>query len=221
MDLRAKARRLKDIQKIELIIIDYMQLMTLGDESWSREQEISKISRGLKNLAKELDIPIIALSQLSRATETRGATGKRPQLSDLRESGAIEQDADMVIFTYRPEYYEEYRNQMYEIDGGQYPTEGLFMGIIAKHRSGDIGNTVMGFIKEQAKVTNWDKERQCPEVEIRVVVQKQKENLQTENKNYTFVQENENHSIETNTEFLAQKTEITTEAKDKKEDEPF
>merc|ERR1711991_889633 len=101
-ELRAKCRRLKAQHDIELIIIDYLQLMSgSSDTKGNREQEISTISRSLKALAKELDVPIIALSQLSRAVETRGGS-KKPILSDLRESGAIEQDADMVIFIYRP-----------------------------------------------------------------------------------------------------------------------
>ena len=105
-DLRAKARRLSSQHGIKLIVVDYLQLMTAGTttKSGNREQEISYISRSLKGIAKELNVPVIALSQLSRAVETRGGT-KRPMLSDLRESGAIEQDADKVFFLYRPEYY--------------------------------------------------------------------------------------------------------------------
>lgn len=131
LELRSKARRLKSEHKIELIVVDYLQLMT-GDTSGNREQEIASISRALKGLAKELDIPIIALSQLSRGVETRGGD-KRPQLSDLRESGSIEQDADLVLFLYRPEYYG------ITIDEEGLPTNGLAEVIIAKHRNGDTG----------------------------------------------------------------------------------
>src|SRR5690625_3943155 len=134
-DLRAKARRLSSQYGIKLIIIDYLQLMTAGtgQKGGNREQEISTISRNLKALAKELNIPVIALSQLSRAVETRGGT-KRPLLSDLRESGAIEQDADIVSFIYRPEYY-----QIDEWDDGSHTsTAGQADLIFAKHRTGGL-----------------------------------------------------------------------------------
>lgn len=134
-ELRAKCRRLKSNHQVELIIIDYLQLMQgPGDQkSGNREQEISKISRDLKSLAKELDVPIIALSQLSRAVETRtSSNGKIPQLSDLRESGAIEQDADMVMFIYRPEYHG------IENDEHGQPLEGETHLNIAKHRNGRL-----------------------------------------------------------------------------------
>lgn len=149
-ELRAKARRLKEKSNIEMIIIDYLQLMTAGnDNRGNREQEISTISRSLKALAKELEIPIIALSQLSRAVETRGGV-KRPMLSDLRESGAIEQDADMVIFIYRPEYYEITEDE----EGNS--TSGLTEIDIAKHRHGAAQRVKLRFIKNQGKFTDWD-----------------------------------------------------------------
>ncbi len=131
-EFRAKARRLVNKHKVGLIIIDYLQLMSgSGDRNSNREQEISNISRSLKALAKELGIPIIALSQLSRAVETRKES-KIPQLSDLRESGAIEQDADMVMFLYRSEYYENYTNEHGE------STRGETIVRIAKHRNGSL-----------------------------------------------------------------------------------
>lgn len=132
-ELRAKARRLKNKHNIGMIIIDYLQLMSGGGgKNVNREQEISTISRNLKTLAKELMIPIIALSQLSRAVETRKEGNKMPQLSDLRESGAIEQDADMVMFIYRPEYYDITQNEMGESNKGETHVR------IAKHRNGSL-----------------------------------------------------------------------------------
>jgi replicative DNA helicase len=131
-EFRAKARRLVNKHKVGLIIIDYLQLMSgSGEKNSNREQEISRISRDLKSLAKELQVPIIALSQLSRAVETRKES-KMPQLSDLRESGAIEQDADMVMFLYRPEYYEINTNEMGESNRGETHVR------IAKHRNGSL-----------------------------------------------------------------------------------
>lgn len=152
-DLRAKARRLASQHGIKLIIVDYLQLMTAGGSNGkgmgNREQEISTISRNLKALAKELEVPVIALSQLSRAVETRGSS-KRPLLSDLRESGAIEQDADIVSFIYRPEYYkiEEWD------DDEQSPTEGQAEFIIAKHRNGSLENIRLKFIGSLGKFDN-------------------------------------------------------------------
>ncbi len=150
LELRAKARRLKAQNNIELIIIDYLQLMTgENKKSGNREQEIASISRALKQLAKELDIPVIALSQLSRAVETRGGD-KRPQLSDLRESGSIEQDADMVMFLYRPDYY----GITEDAEGNS--VEGLGEVIIAKHRNGSAGTVPLKFIGQYTKFTDWD-----------------------------------------------------------------
>lgn len=151
-DLRAKARRLSSQHGIKLIMIDYLQLMTGGsNHGGNREQEISMISRNLKALAKELSIPVIALSQLSRAVETRGGS-KRPLLSDLRESGAIEQDADIVSFIFRPEYYkiDEWD------DEERSPTEGQAEFIIAKHRNGGLENIRLKFIGNLGKFDNLD-----------------------------------------------------------------
>lgn len=130
-ELRAKCRRLKNKHNIGLIIIDYLQLMSgSADRNSNREQEISKISRDLKSLAKELQVPILALSQLSREVEKRSTGNKMPQLSDLRESGAIEQDADLVMFLYRPEYYDINSNEVGESNKGDTHVK------IAKHRNG-------------------------------------------------------------------------------------
>ena len=152
-DLRAKARRLASQYGIKLIIVDYLQLMTAGTRSkaGNREQEISTISRNLKALAKELDIPVIALSQLSRAVETRGGT-KRPMLSDLRESGAIEQDADIVSFIYRPEYY----NIDEWDDDERSPSQGQAEFIVAKHRNGGLDTIRMKFIAHLGKFEDLD-----------------------------------------------------------------
>lgn len=153
-ELRAKCRRLKAQKDISMIIIDYLQLMTAGDgiKNGNREQEISTISRSLKSIAKELNIPVIALSQLSRAVETRSgtSTSKKPQLSDLRESGAIEQDADMVMFIYRPEYYK------IEEDEEGNSLKGLAQIIIAKHRNGALEDVNLRFVSHLAKFTDYD-----------------------------------------------------------------
>ncbi|NHF57710.1 replicative DNA helicase [Flavobacteriaceae bacterium TP-CH-4] len=152
-DLRAKARRLASQHGIKLIVIDYLQLMTAGgsQKGGNREQEISTISRNLKALAKELNVPVIALSQLSRAVETRGGS-KRPILSDLRESGAIEQDADIVSFIYRPEYYkiDEWD------DEERTPTQGQAEFIVAKHRNGGLDNIRLKFVGNLGKFDNLD-----------------------------------------------------------------
>jgi replicative DNA helicase len=149
-ELRAKARRLKQRHDIQLIIIDYLQLMQANtDKGGNREQEISKISRDLKALAKELDIPIIALSQLNRSVESRKES-KVPQLSDLRESGAIEQDADLVMFLYRPEYYGINNDEM-----GQ-PMVGETHIHVAKHRNGSTDTVKVRFIKEYQKFVDID-----------------------------------------------------------------
>lgn len=150
-EFRAKCRRLKMQHDIGVVIVDYLQLMTAGsDMRGSREQEVSMISRSLKAIAKELDVPIIALSQLSRAVESR--EGREPQLSDLRESGAIEQDADMVMFIHRPEYYgivtdENNRSQV-----------GLANIIVAKHRNGATDTVPLHFKKTQVKFCDFEEE---------------------------------------------------------------
>jgi replicative DNA helicase len=147
-ELRAKCRRMKSKHDIQLVIIDYLQLMTAGTSKGpgNREQEISQISRSIKEIAKELNIPVVALSQLSRSVEQRGGS-KRPVLSDLRESGAIEQDADIVSFIYRPEYY-----GLTEDENG--PTSGMGDIIVAKHRNGALDTVRLRFIGQYARFEN-------------------------------------------------------------------
>jgi len=155
LEIRAKARRLKVEKNVGMIIIDYLQLMQGHAKAESREREISHISRSLKSLAKELNIPVIALSQLNRAVETR--TDKRPQLSDLRESGSIEQDADVVIFLNRPEYYG------IEKDANGESLEGVAEVIVGKQRNGPTGAVKLAFIKEYARFENLAHARQIEE----------------------------------------------------------
>jgi replicative DNA helicase len=155
LEIRAKARRLKAEKKIGLVIIDYLQLMQGPAKAESREREISHISRSLKALAKELNIPVIALAQLNRAVESR--SDKRPQLSDLRESGSIEQDADVVMFLNRPEYYG------IEKDENGESLEGVAEVIIGKQRNGPTGTVKLAFIKEYARFENLAHARQIAE----------------------------------------------------------
>lgn len=159
MELRTKCRRLKSEHDIGMIVVDYLQLMTASSRDiGNREQEIATISRGLKALAKELDVPVVALSQLSRQVEQRGGD-KRPQLSDLRESGSIEQDADVVCFLYRPEYYGITTTAEGE------STNGLAELIIGKQRNGPVGSSRMYFVKEYArfeKLTRVEKDPNTP-----------------------------------------------------------
>ena len=145
MEMKAKCRRLKIEKGLDLVMIDYLQLMQLDGRQESRQQEISAISRGLKALAKEMECPVIALSQLSRAPELR--TDHRPILSDLRESGAIEQDADVVLFLYRDEYYHEDSEK-----------KNIGEVIIAKHRNGPTGSLELVFKKEFTKFVNMARE---------------------------------------------------------------
>ncbi|MBO4977223.1 MAG: replicative DNA helicase [Muribaculaceae bacterium] len=152
MELRTKARRLVREHDVKMIVIDYLQLMNAsGMGMQSREQEVSTISRSLKQLAKELNIPIVALSQLNRKVEDRGNKDKRPQLSDLRESGAIEQDADIVCFIHRPEYYAHSGEDAQGRD-----IRGLAEFIFAKHRSGSVGTVDLRFRKEFVRFENWN-----------------------------------------------------------------
>ncbi|MBQ2787656.1 MAG: replicative DNA helicase [Bacteroidaceae bacterium] len=151
-ELRSKARRMVHDYGVKMIFIDYLQLMTANVGKGSRQEEISTISRSLKGLAKELNIPIMALSQLNRNLEGReGVEGKRPQLSDLRESGAIEQDADIVMFVNRPEYFHIYKD-------GDFDWRGKAEIIIAKHRNGGLDNVPLVFRKEYARFMNLDDE---------------------------------------------------------------
>ena len=154
LELRAKARRLAAEHSIGLIVVDYLQLMH-GTTSPNREQEIAQISRSLKSLAKELDKPVIALSQLNRGVETRGGS-KRPQLSDLRESGSIEQDADVVAFIYRAERYG------IQTDENQRSTEGIAEAIIGKQRNGPTGTAELAFVRDYARFENLEQFRQEP-----------------------------------------------------------
>ena len=141
LEIRAKARRLKMKHDISLIVIDYLQLMQGARSSENRQQEISEISRSLKALAREIRVPVIAVSQLSRAVEQR--TGNRPQLSDLRESGAIEQDADVVVFIFREEYYQPSEENKNKAEA-----------IIAKQRNGPTGVIPLVFLKEWTRFDN-------------------------------------------------------------------
>jgi replicative DNA helicase len=149
LELRAKCRRLKAEHGIGLVVVDYLQLMHgsgMGKNS-NREQEIAGISRSLKGLAKELNVPVIALSQLSRAVETRGGD-KRPQLSDLRESGSIEQDADVVAFIYRAARYG------ITVDENGNSTEGLAEILVSKQRNGPIGDVTLAWVDQYARFEN-------------------------------------------------------------------
>jgi replicative DNA helicase len=145
LELRARARRMKYQGNLDMIMVDYLQLIDPSDKRISREQQISEISRSLKSMAKELSIPVVALSQLSRAPETRPGKEKRPMLSDLRESGAIEQDSDVVMFLYRPEYYERDEDKKQEL-------KGKLEVILAKQRNGPIGTVDLRFIAETMQV---------------------------------------------------------------------
>jgi replicative DNA helicase len=152
MELRAKSRRLRAEAGLSLIVVDYMQLMRSGIRTDSREQEISEISRSLKALAKELSLPVVALSQLNRGVETRGTKDKRPQLSDLRESGAIEQDADTIHFIYRDEVYNPNTED-----------EGIAEVIIGKQRQGPVGRVRLRFTREFTRFDNLEELYEAPD----------------------------------------------------------
>jgi replicative DNA helicase len=147
LEMRAKARRLKAQQGLGLVVVDYLQMMRGGPNMENRQQEISLISRSLKGLAKELNIPVVALSQLSRAPEQRGGD-RRPQLADLRESGAIEQDADVVMFIYRPERYDIKKDK----EGRS--VENIAEIIVSKQRNGPTGLVRLAFLKDYVRFDN-------------------------------------------------------------------
>ena len=195
-ELQTKARRLVREHGVRMIVIDYLQLMNAsGMKFGSREQEVSNISRSLKQLAKELNIPIVALSQLNRSVETRAIDdkmGKRPQLSDLRESGAIEQDADIVCFIHRPEVYFKSSE---DSEGNN--IRGLAELIIAKHRSGAIGDVKLRFVRNFVRFENWEDDLTTSEkmIESRL-------NTGSSVGNSTFVLDNSSATPPPNVDFL-------------------
>ena len=150
MELKTKSRKMVRENGVKMIVVDYLQLMRSGIKTISREQEVAEISKGLKAIAKELNVPVIALSQLSRNVEQRGGS-KVPMLSDLRDSGQIEQDADMVLFCYRPEYY---GLSEYDWGGTILDTQNLFMLFVSKHRNGVLGELPLTFYGEFTQITN-------------------------------------------------------------------
>lgn len=196
LELKSKARKLVKDKGVQMIVIDYLQLMRSGLDIQNREQEIATISRGLKSLAKELNIPVIALSQLSRLVEAR--SDKKPMLSDLRESGQIEQDADMVIFCYRPEYY---GIEQYEIGNQTFNSNGLMMLLVSKHRNGELGEVPLKFIHEQAKIDNYILENNY-NVEQSATKNNFKQNDNNSNINTTFVPQLESGKLNNNDDFL-------------------
>jgi replicative DNA helicase len=193
IELKSKARKLVKDNGVQLIVIDYLQLMRSGLDVQNREQEIAEISKGLKALAKELNIPVIALSQLSRGVESR--SDKKPMLSDLRESGQIEQDADMVIFCFRPEYY---GIDTYEIGTEVFQSFGLMMLIIAKHRNGELGEIPLKFVHEQAKIEN-----------MHIHNNNNTNNFDNSNNSNTFVPTSSGVKLLDNNDFLNQKNDET------------
>ena len=199
IELKSKSRKLVKDKGVKLIVIDYLQLMRSGMDIANREQEIAEISKGLKALAKELNIPVIALSQLSRLVESR--SDKKPMLSDLRESGQIEQDADMVIFCYRPEYY---GIETYEVGAETFQCHGLMMLLIAKHRNGGLGEIPLKFIHEQAKIADYNSSENNYNVIQSNTENNYKQNEDNSNNNTTFVTQRSVSNIEINKDFLNQ-----------------
>jgi replicative DNA helicase len=189
-EFKGKARKLVKEMGCRLLVVDYLQLMRSGIKTFSREHEIAEISRALKACAKELNVPVLALSQLSRAVESRGGD-KKPMLSDLRESGQIEQDADMVCFCYRPEYYEI---DNYEVGNESFETDGLFLLIVAKHRNGELGEIPLRFIKEQTRLTNYSHSN---------FEHFEPMNVELSRKNSTFVQEETKQQIKNDSETIS------------------
>jgi replicative DNA helicase len=194
-EFKGKARKMVREMGCKLIIVDYLQLMRSGMKTNSREHEIAEISRSLKAVAKELNVPVMALSQLSRAVESRGGD-KKPLLSDLRESGQIEQDADMVCFCYRPEYY---NIDNYEVGNENFNTHGLFLLIVAKHRNGELGEIPLRFLHEQTKLVNYEYSNFEHFEPINFFEKSKEVNVEQTEKSSTFVQEaqieNESNSL--------------------------
>ncbi len=181
LDLRAKARRLKKEKDIKMIIVDYLQLMRSHRRTENRQQEVAEISRGLKAIAKELSIPVLALAQLSRQAELR--SDKRPQLADLRESGSIEQDADLVMFIHRPEYYK--KNPTPE-------EEGLAEIIIAKQRNGPTGTVNLAFIKEITRFENLAKSDYEEETVSDDIIEEPPFDVEEIGENFDLIESDEN-----------------------------
>ena len=202
MELKSKARKLVRENGVRMIIIDYLQLMKSGIKTYNREQEIAEISKGLKAIAKELNIPIIALSQLSRGVEQRGGS-KKPMLSDLRDSGQIEQDADMVLFCFRPEYYGETE---YECFGHTLPAENLFVLIVSKHRNGVLGEIPLHFEGKYTEISDYkDSNRLYNNGAIR---KENKENQQNQSKSSQTVWLDETKKENSNVGTLRPKNSI-------------
>ncbi|WP_457677520.1 replicative DNA helicase [Thermovibrio sp.] len=186
LEMRAKARRLKSEKGLDLIIVDYLQLMRGIRRTESRQQEVSEISRSLKALAKELNVPVIALSQLSRQVEHRA--DKRPQLSDLRESGSIEQDADIVMFIHRPEVYKK---------NPEPEEEGIAEIIIAKQRNGPTGTVKLAFIKELTRFENQEERKEEKERVKAVVREEESPKIQqVEEEEFTFEADDEDYNFD-------------------------